>query len=244
MPLSCTQAQQKLQALKLLKTDFDFAVAKFAETGKGEDAEKVREIKYTFDEAVKELQNELPRQGEFILENIPKWDRLPDAETLGTDFGLDKIWQVEYRTDRLMTDFEVQNKTEASSIAKVVVIGDVIRQKQQKDPNRENTLTTAEILEAIDKAGYRPATLEELLAYSRDHWKPNVDIKTLTEIEKSQNVQAPNIYSLNSIFLDVGGGRSVPDLSWGDGQRYLLAFNIKCFWNAANHLLVIRKSSS
>ena len=59
MPLSCTQAQQKLQALKMLKISFDLSVAKFAASGKKEDADHATQIKEIFDEATKELKESL-----------------------------------------------------------------------------------------------------------------------------------------------------------------------------------------
>ena len=59
MPLSCTQAQQKLQALKMLKISFDLSVAKFAASGKKEDADHATQIKEIFDETAKELKESL-----------------------------------------------------------------------------------------------------------------------------------------------------------------------------------------
>ena len=229
MPLSCSQAQEKLQSLKSLKTDFNLAVAKFAASGKKEDADHATQIKETFDKAVKELQNELLRPGEFILKDIPEWDKLPNPEALKKDFKFDWVWEQEYRTNRPITDFEIQNKAEASSIAKVFDIEDIIHQKQQEDPNHKDTLATTEILEAIDKAGYRPATLEELLAYSRDHWEPNAN---------------PYIYGLNSVFSGASGIRDVPYLHWSVGQRKLSANVFESVWDADNRFLVLRKSSS
>ena len=231
MPLSCTQAQQKLQTLKSLKTDFDLAVAKFAASGKKEDAEKATQIKEIFDKAVKELKNELPQEGEFILKNIPKWDKLPDSETLMREFKLDGIGDEEYRADRIMTNIELQNKTEGPSIAKIFDIDDIIRQKQQENPNHSYSLTTNEILETIDRAGYRPAALEELLAFSRDFWKPNADPKVL------------HIQGLNSVFLDDEGYRYAPCLSWDGYQRRLDERGLRFDWYLQHDFLVIRKSA-
>jgi hypothetical protein len=179
------------------------------------------------------------------LKNIPHWDELPDAEKLKKDFKFDYVWDSEYRPGRPMTDFENPNNTEAEPIAKVFDIGDVIRKKKSEDPNHPDSLTTQEVLDAIDEEGYRPATLEELVAYSRDYWKPDADPKTLTEEERVlQNAQAPHMYGLNSVFSDADGRRYVPSLDWGGDERDLYAILLENDWSASSRFLVLRKASS
>ncbi len=190
-------------------------------------------------------EGELQEKELFTLKNIPKWKELPDPSTLKKDFKFDWIWEQEYRKGRPTEDFAIQNTTEAEPVAKVFEIGDIIRKKRREDSKHPGYLTTKEVLEAIDEAGYRPATLQELVAYSRDHWKPDIDPKTLTEEERVlQNAQAPYMYGLNSVFSNADGHRDVPYLYWNGDERDLSASILGRDWDADDRFLVLHKASS
>ncbi len=190
-------------------------------------------------------EEELQEKEHVTLKNIPNWRELPDSAKLKNDFKFDWILEQEYRKGRSIGDFQVQNMAEAEPVAKVFEIGDVIRKKIKQDPKHPSYLTIEEVLEAIDEAGYRPASLEELVAYGRDYWKPDADSKTLTEEERVlQNAQATYIVGLNSVFSDADGSRCVPDLGWDDDERKLDADDLEYDWGANNRFLVLRKSSS
>ncbi len=98
---------------------------------------------------------------------------------------------------------------------------------------------------AIASAGYRPATLPEILAFGRDHWKPDADTKTLTDEEKLlQHVNAPYIYALGAPFSRSGGLRRVSDLHWDGAERRLSASGLEDDWRGGVRFLVLRKESS
>ena len=217
-------------------------------------------------------EEELERKEHFTLRDIPTFSKLPAENAIKKDFKFDWIWEEEYRKDRPVTDFalteadlakidldkesrtfildaikaggsrEKQTSKESLSEAKVFDIGDAIQKKKQADPRHPDYLTTKEVFEAIDEAGYRPATIEDLLAYGRDHWKPDADPITLTDEEKLlQRVNAPYIHALGSPFTLSGGSRYVPDLIWyGDGRR-LDAYDLVYDWRSDGRFLVLRK---
>lgn len=214
-------------------------------------------------------QEELDKKEHTMLKHIPLWEKIPAEATFKKDFKFDWIWSDEYKKGRPLSDFYflssdaekisleksfTQSLTKSLDIAKgkesrpdvkVFEIGDVIRKKKKENPNHPGYLTTKEVLEAIDEAGYRPATFAELLAFGRDSWKPEVDPKNLTEEERVlQNVQAPYIYALGSPFSSARGDRCVPRLSWDDGRRKLDAFSFGSGWSGSLRFLVLRKASS
>lgn len=219
-------------------------------------------------------EEELEEKERFTLHDIPTFLKLPSATVLKdkkNGYKFDWTWEQEYREGRSIEDFALTDKDlqdmglsdpekrkellqeiakgkehkELESVAKVFDIGDVIAQKRKENPNHPNYLTTKEVFEAIDEAGYRPATIEELLAFGKQSWKPDVDSKTLTDEEKLlQRVNAPYIYALSSPFPPSGGNRVVPSLGWNGVKRDLDGGDLGYDWNGYSQFLVFRKFSS
>ena len=124
-------------------------------------------------------------------------------------------------------------------------IAEAIQKKKQKG-STEDYLTTKELLEAIDQAGFRPANLVELLAYAKNNWKPEPEYSShlLTPEEKVQRASAPYIYAFGSVFSDSDVRRCVPFLCWGGGGRGLRASSFDYRWGSGRRFLVFRKGSS
>jgi len=215
-------------------------------------------------------EKELEEKEHNRLEDVPTFAELP-SEAVLKGYKFDWIWKEEYREGRGIKDFSMTEKDlekigvddrqklkellqaaaqgreskEVERMAKVFDIGEAIAKKKKEDPGRPGHLTTKEVLEAIDQAGYRPATLEELLAFGKQHWKPEADPKTLTDEEKLlQRVNSPYIYAFGSPFADSGGSRRVPSLCWGGGERDLNGLDLGRGWIGARRFLVLRKVSS
>lgn len=146
-------------------------------------------------------------------------------------------------------DVDTDHLPETLPPAKIFDIGSVIEQKKKEAEARgethEDYLTTQELLEAFDEAGVRPATLKELLAYSKKYWKPKEDPNhPLTEEEIAQRANAPYIYAFGSVFSYSVGLRYVPCLRWVGGERQLYAVDFDNYWDSDNRFLVFRKASS
>lgn len=189
---------------------------------------------------------EMEEKEQVHLSDIPAWKELPDSSILREKYSLDWILDEEYSKDRPLKDFVPQNDAEVEPVAKVFNIEEAIKEARKKDPQHNDYLSTAEVLKAIDQAGYRPATIEELLAFGRDGWKPEADPQTLTEEERVlKNVGAQFVYGLNSIFFDANSERNIPSLCWDGAQRGLSAESYgRTDWDAYCHFLVLHKSSS
>ena len=211
-------------------------------------------------------EEELQQKEHVTLRDIPDFSKLPSESAIKKDFKFDSIWQSKYNKDRPATDFvlieadlvkialdesrrqaimeAVHAAKEGEPAVKVFDIADVIQKKKQADPKHPDWLTTREVLEAIDEAGYRPATLKELLAYGRDSWKPDADPKSLSDEEKLlQLSSAPYIYALGSSFALSDGYRNVPGLHWDGGERCLDASGFGSVWSSIVRFLVLRKVS-
>jgi hypothetical protein len=207
-------------------------------------------------------EEELQEKEHATLRDVPTFSRLPAARALKKDFKFDQIWESEYRDGRSVKEFALTEKDlqdagfsdqkkrkellqkESEPVATVFGIGDVIAKKKRENPNHPNSLTTKEVFEAIDEAGYRPAALQELLAYARDHWKPDADPKILTDEQKLlQRVNSPLVYAFGSSFSYSGGHRCVPFLYWHDDKRGLRAFDLEGGWGDVCRFLVLRKVS-
>ncbi len=101
-----------------------------------------------------------------------------------------------------------------------------------------------EVIEAIDEAGYRPATLEELLAYGRDYWEPDAHPNTQTHVQKLfQFSNVRGIFAIGSVFSSSDGFRYVPCLYWNDDRRQLDANGFDLGWYSDNRFLVFPKES-
>ncbi len=214
-------------------------------------------------------EEELKRKEYFTIKNIPAFQQLPSDSQIKKDYKFDWIWNNEYTKDRPISDFtltaqdltsigimdsqkqkelldSVSQPKKESTPATIFDIGDVIRKKQKENLNHPNYLSTKEVLEAIDEAGFRPATLLELLAYGRDQWEPNSKNRhPLSDEQKLlQHADKPYIYALGSPFSSSVGRRYVPRLYWGDGGRELDAVDLARDWDGDDRFLVFRKESS
>jgi len=137
-----------------------------------------------------------------------------------------------------------RESNETEPLAKVFDINEAITNKKQEHFTHSDRLTTKEVLEAIDEAGYRPATLEELLVFGQQFWKPDVDKKLLTDEERLQRVNARSIQALSFPFMSSGGIRYVPRLEWNGGRRQLDGRGLRNDWDGDHRFLVLRKVSS
>ena len=213
-------------------------------------------------------EEELEEKEYVTLKDIPTFSKLPSERDLKKDYKFEWVWKEEYREGRDMEEFglngadfeaikltdkkqrkeildavaEAKEQAESEHVAKVFDSGDIIAKKKREDQNHPDSLTSKEVFEAIDEAGYRPATLEELLAYGKQCWKPDADPKSLTDEEKLlQRVNAPYIYALGSPFASSGGNRHVPYLGWNGGKRKLGGDWLGNDWSSGNRFLVLRK---
>ena len=230
-----------------------------------QDARKVADLLKAFKEAVE-------RKGEFRLGDIPTFSELPSNDSLKnkqTGFKFDNVWEEEYRAGRPLSDFaltdqdlqdigfddqtkreellqelaKAKEQKEPGLMAPVFDIGDVIARKKQENPDHPPYLSIKEILEAVDEDGYRPATLEESLAFAKDNWKPEADLETLTDEERLlQHINARCVHVLASPFTRSTGARHTPCLSWFRGMRRLVSGGPGRQWESDDYFLVIRKS--
>ena len=214
-------------------------------------------------------------EGFVLLRDVPTFpDGLPSAAVLkdkADGYKFDWIWDAEYREGRPAGDFaltdedlsdigfddprkrrelqremaEANESQEPERLAKVFDINDAIAEKKGENPDHPDWLTTKEVLEAMDQAGFRPATFEELLAFGKEFWKPEADTKALTDGEKSlQRVNAPYVFALGSPFAGSDGGRRVPFLHWDGGRHCLHGSGLGDDWRGDYRFLVLRKASS
>jgi len=218
------------------------------------------------------VSRETEKSGEVYLEDIPTFTNLPSEAVFmdkGNGYKFDRIQAQEYREGRNIKDFLLTDKDlqdiglddpqkrqelleeisrgtadrETEPLAKVFNISEAIAKKIQEDPRHPVFLTTKEVIEAIDEAGYRPATLQELLAFGKHLWKPYVEAETLSEGEKlHQHLDATDIVALASVFTAYGGKRSVAFLSCLAGLRGMRLYEFNDFSGSGTHFLVIRKS--
>ncbi|MFA4953969.1 MAG: hypothetical protein WC641_01500 [Patescibacteria group bacterium] len=231
------------------------------------DARKVADLLKAFNVAIKE-------KGHVTLRDIPTFTTLPSHEILKdkqTGFKFDWVHEQEYRAGRPLSDFALTDKDlqdigfndrqkregllqelalakerkESEPEATVFDIREAIDEKKREDPSRTDFLTTKEVFEAIDAAGCRPATFEELLAFGQQYWKPEVDPEILTDEEKLfRRVNVPYIYALASPFSRSGSGdkRHVQCLGLDGHGRNLLSDSLGGVWGRSSRFLVIRKS--
>ncbi len=190
------------------------------------------EISYDERAAIKEA----PRQKQsFPLENVPKWKKLPREEDLKEVFELDYLGEDGEFAERPMTDFvmkkadlmkiglsearalailsamkEAGSEKESPMRASAFDLDIMLQQKKMEDPSHPNELSMKEIYEEIDDAGYRPATLPELLAYARDYWTSEQGSEELTDDERFSPSNIHSVYALGSVFKASDKIRSYP----------------------------------
>ncbi len=218
---------------------------------------------------------------EFLLEpeDLPDWRELPPIEEIKTYCKLDTVWDYydepgwDLKTRFTVMDMDLVNigyavadpakrqaflqavdvthLPEVLPPARLFYIDDLIGEKQKKKTESLAKLTTKEVLEAFDEAGVRPATMKELLAYSKKYWKPKT---ALSDTEKAQRANATHIYALGSVFSPtLGGDRTVPHLShkvkddrfgmdsYDDEPSGLHGDDFNRYWYATDRFLVFRK---
>ncbi|MFA4954738.1 MAG: hypothetical protein WC641_05490 [Patescibacteria group bacterium] len=232
-----------------------------------QDARKVADLLKAFNEAVE-------KKGHVTLRDVPTFTVLPSHDILKdkqAGYGFDYVLN-EYREGRPLSDFALTDKDlrdigfddlqkreellqaiaqakehkESDRMATVFDIGDVIAKKQRENPSHPDRLTKKEVIEAIDAAGCRPATLEELLAFAKQFWRPDADPATLTDEEKLlQRVNARFIYALAYRFTDSDGLRDSPCVRWNGDKRRLSGGDAGSDgWSGDVHFLVFPKTSS
>ncbi len=163
---------------------------------------------------------------------------------------LDEGYAVEQpeKREAFLRSVDIDFLPETLPPAKIFEIGDLIEQKIAKEPGHADYLTTKELLDAFDEAGVRPATLKELLAYSKKFWKAKQSLSgPISEKEKTQRADAQSIHALGSIWSLVAPGsrminkRAVPTLSLNAGRRELYPYYFSLDWFKTSRFLVFRK---
>lgn len=106
--------------------------------------------------------------------------------------------------------------------------------KQLSDPGYENYLTTKELYEAIDRAGYRPATFKEFLVCSQMCPKLARDLNDpFANRGMPGSANARPVYTLGSVFLNQLNVCKVPCIDWDDqGGRRLLMQDFQRNWSS------------
>jgi hypothetical protein len=204
----------------------------------------------------------LDKRGLQTLPSPDTWKK----KTNDPGYMFDVVWEDGYHNTRPLSDFaltrdhlkaiEISDFEEQTRhihesilanfatepIAKVFDIGELIQKKQHdlSDPNIK-WLTTKEVFEAIDAAGYRPASLIELLAYAKANWKPLEQSNLLTEKEKEELVDVPSIVAFGSPFTKADDRHTVPCLERGGTWKNLTAYDLLDDWYTEHRFLVIRK---
>jgi len=214
---------------------------------------------------------ESQRPDEVRLEDVPRFSRLP-PEAVFIDkingYKFDWIWKDGFHEGRDIDDFKLTDKdlqeigvddpkkrqellqeyvrskesNETEPLAKIFEINEILAKKMNEGPYHPDYLTNKEVLEALNETDYRPATLEESLAFGQQFWKPDADPKTLTDEEKIvQHVNASDINILGSIFAMSVRDLGFPCLRWTITRR-LIACGINSVWRSGSQFLVVRKS--
>lgn len=78
--------------------------------------------------------------------------------------------------ERILTSLDRARVKEATQVvANVLKVEDLFSQTQREAMGNPDSFSTADILRAIDEAGYRPATLAEFLAFVKQRWQPDLE---------------------------------------------------------------------
>jgi len=233
-----------------------------------EDLKESMEVRLSVEELGNLADDEAERRKQsFKLSRIPEWDKLPEVSVFETDFKLDPTKKI-YSKNRSMHDFVLTEKdlqetslpqlkalaiieaidrdVEVKKIplfAEIFDLEEVLQRKKSLDPTSRDSLTTAEVYQAIDDAGFRPARLVELLAFAKDHWIPDFDpeMSSVSDEVLIRREGAPYLIALGSLVIDDHSDKMLSLLSW-DGQTRRLAENLfHNAWEVQDHFLVIRK---
>ncbi len=211
---------------------------------------------------------------EFLFErgDTPHLTELPSEQEFKRRFKLDWIAAIDYSegksirafdpNDRDLIDFgyaeqdpakreaflhlvDRENFSENPPPGRIFDISEVIEQILNLDPYHGEGLTTKELLDAFDEANVRPATLEELLAYSEKYWCPENDPNRPRIPEEAEPVHSASVvYAFGSIYSYTVAGtddRSLSCLVWRDNQRRLDGSDPRGTWGIHEKFLVFRK---
>ncbi len=211
-----------------------------------------------------------PNEFRFVRPDIPYWSELPSEESLKRTYRLDRIFENDYSEGRTLEDFDLKGLdlldvhyaehdlakreallylvdryrfSETVPPAQIFDIRSIIADKRKQDPSHPEELTTKELLEAFDEAGVRPATLHELLAYSKKYWTPE-DRDPSADAEVDQYAHAWSIYALGSAYssgMSRDGDRVAPCLEWHENKRGLDGAEFNSTWKRTDRFLVFRK---
>lgn len=140
---------------------------------------------------------------------------------------------------------------EPEPVGRIFDISDAIKNKEKNkglqpdEPAYQNYLTPQELFEAFEEAGVRPATLPELLAYSKNYWRPKENPNnSLTEQDRLQyaNARGVCIYAVGALF-SLANGRLVPCLVRVGNEYHLTAHIFGGGYDAKSRFLVFRRAS-
>ncbi len=191
------------------------------------------------------LPGDIPRLTTFPLEYSEKWEGL-GVDFAGEEYGgktlshfhlieQDIVIYVGYarrapeRRKELIDSLE-RSYTQETCMARLFFIEDLFRQRRE-DPDNTLHLRTDELFEAFDKAGVRPATVVELLAFSKKYHR---------SLGAQSQRRERTIYALGSSF----GSGEIPRLElYDDGRVGLVTGSLDSGWRSDDVFLVVRKDT-
>jgi hypothetical protein len=248
-------------AQKVAESSYESAVREYR-------ADLCREFKCT--------DEELERKKDIILKDVPNFTQIPSGEILKdkevgfkftdirgkgyqegkeiqalelTDKDLQDIgFSDQVKRDEILRAMAEGKEQKGEMIARIFDIQAVIEQKRKEDPNHPDELTMKELYEAIDAAGYRPATFLEMLAFAKRHWSPEkgtLDATTTSEesLQHFQGVDRQHIHALGCVFHGTEGQNGGVALisGYSSGDRLLSGYGFKLDLERNERALVIRK---
>ena len=162
------------------------------------DDDVLKKARESFKEIDAAYESEDKRNVILRREDLHRYFKIPESE-------LERYWQtITYAKD----ETDLHNEY----VAKIFDLRDVIDKAEKRSHRPINTISTREIWDVLDEAGYRPATLEELETFCLEHWKPEEDRRhELTEVERYlKNFDAESVLALGSLGLSDARGAFIP----------------------------------
>jgi hypothetical protein len=177
----------------------------------------------------------------FSAADIPTWQTLPSQADLTNEFKLDWVWATEYWEGRDLNDRS--SPSLYPSFARMIEIIDRIAQAKRRDPYHGDYLSSREVFEFFDECKVRPATLKELLVFSKKYWqpKPNYPTDPFPNEKLLLSAHAPYVYALGTVFSDIDGNERVPYLYGRLNERGLEAGLFAYDWSESDRFLVFPK---